>query len=456
MNDLMRTLDELPGRLVLPGVGLFEPARAVRVRPPGSKSLTNRALLLAALGEGESVLRGALIEADDAQRMIAAVRVLGAEVEVDGWTVRVRGVGGRWKVGGDGVTVDLNNAGTATRFLAASVLASDGAITVTGNERMRQRPIGELVGILAQLGVGAEYLGAEGCPPVRLTPPAASAGGTARVSIPTTQSSQFISALLLVGSVMERGIAVELVGEITSASYIRMTIEQMRALGVAVEASDDLREIVVTPGLASFETEIEPDASGACFWWAAGALRTDLRVFVEGLGRGSVQGDAGFPAALEAMGCSVERDGDAVAVVGGERLRGSEIDLRDMPDAGPALAVVAAFAGSATVIRGVRTLRVKETDRIAAVRAELGKIGCVVEEDFGGDPDAMRVVPGEDPGGSVSFATYDDHRMAMALALVSLRRPGVTIEDPKCVGKTYPTFWQEWARVVTRGSVDGS
>lgn len=448
MNDSMLAFDDLPERLELAEVGAFGTIRTVRVRPPGSKSLTNRALLLAALAEGESVLRGALIEADDARRMVAAVRLLGAEVEVDGGTVRVRGVGGRWKVGAGGATVDLNNAGTATRFLAASVLASDGPITVTGNDRMQQRPIGELVEILGQLGVRAEYLGVEGCPPVRLTPPWEKSEGTPRVRIPTTQSSQFISAMLLVGSVMERGIAVELVGEITSASYIWMTIRQMRALGIDVEARDDLREIVVAPGLSAFETDIEPDASGACFWWAAGALRGDLLVFVDGIPADSVQGDAGFPSALEAMGCAVERDVKGVAVVAPERLRGAEIDLKDMPDAGPALAVVAAFADAPTVIRGVRTLRVKETDRIAAVRIELAKIGCTIEEDFGGDPDVMQAVPGDDPGGPVSFATYDDHRMAMSLALVSLRRGGVTVEDPKCVGKTYPTFWLEWSRLI--------
>ncbi|MFK7882843.1 MAG: 3-phosphoshikimate 1-carboxyvinyltransferase, partial [Phycisphaerales bacterium] len=158
--------------------------------------------------------------------------------------------------------------------------------------------------------------------------------------------------------------------------------------------------------------------------------------------------DAGFPGALERMGCAVERDADGVAAVAPSHLRGAEIDLKDMPDAGPALAVVAAFADAPTVIRGVRTLRVKETDRIAAARIELAKIGCTVEEDFGGDPDVMRVVPGADPGGAVSFATYDDHRMAMSLALVSLRRGGVTVEDPKCVGKTYPTFWLEWTRLI--------
>lgn len=449
MSDLTCAFEDLPERLALPEAVRRDAPIAVRVRPPGSKSLTNRALLLAALAEGESELRGALIEADDARRMIAAVKVLGASVEVEGGTVRVRGVGGRWKVGPEGATVDLNNAGTATRFLAASVLASPGPITVTGNERMQQRPIGELVDILGQLGVRAEYLGSPGCPPVRLTPPALDADGVPTVEIPTTQSSQFISALLLVGSALPRGITVRLVGEITSASYIRMTIDQMDGLGITVKASADLRVIRVEPGLTRFVTEIEPDASGACFWWAAGALRRDLRVFVDGIPERSVQGDAGFPEVLEAMGCAIRRDDRGVAVIGPETLRATRADLSDMPDAGPALGVVCAHADGRSVIRGVRTLRVKETDRIAAMRWELAKIGSVVTEDLNGDPDAMAVDPVDGSDASeVSFATYDDHRMAMSLALVSLRRGGVVIEDPKCVGKTYPTFWREWDRLV--------
>jgi 3-phosphoshikimate 1-carboxyvinyltransferase len=451
MHPMLLPFDALPDRLELPAPARAAAPIAVRVRPPGSKSLTNRALLLAALAEGRSELRGALVDADDARRMIDAVRVLGAEVEVEGTTVRVRGVGGRWKVGADGAVVDLNNAGTATRFLAASVLASDGPITVTGNERMRQRPIGELIDVLVQLGVTAEYLGAHGCPPVRLTPPAAFETAPV-VEIPTTRSSQFISALLLVGSVLPKGITVKLVGEITSASYIRMTIDQMDGLGIVVKSSEDLRVIRVEPGLSRFVTDIEPDASGACFWWAAGALRDDLRVFVEGIPERSVQGDAKFPEVLASMGCSVRRDGDAVAVVGPKRLAAARADLKDMPDAGPALAVVAAYAEGRSVIRGVRTLRVKETDRIAAIRMELAKIGSAVTENLNGDPDAMAVDPiAGDAGGPVVFETYDDHRMAMSLALVALRRGGVVIDDPRCVGKTYPGYWAELARVMGVG-----
>jgi 3-phosphoshikimate 1-carboxyvinyltransferase len=440
--------------MVLPPVPRAPAPIPVHLRPPGSKSLTNRALLLAALAEGESTLTGALVAADDAQRMLAAVQTLGAKVGVDGTTVRITGVAGRWKVPADGVTIDLNNAGTATRFLAASVLASPAPITVTGNARMQQRPIGELIATLERLGVTAEYLGIPGCPPVRLTPPGSggseqAAGRT--VEIPSTQSSQFISALLLVAAALPGGLTVRLTGDITSASYIRMTIGQLDQLGVPVKCSDDLRVIRVTPpqeGLRRFTTDIEPDASAACFWWAAGALRPDRRIFVDALPAHSLQGDADFPTVLESMGCTIHRKGNAVAVVGPQALRPVMADLKDMPDAGPALSVVCAYAAGRSVLRGVRTLRVKETDRIAAIAAELAKVGSAVTGNLSNDPDAMAVdpIPTDHPESPVAFDTYDDHRMAMSLALVSLRRGEITIKDPQCVAKTYPTYWQHWHR----------
>ncbi len=453
--DLTQPLTTLPHALRLPPVPRAPVPIPVHLRPPGSKSLTNRALLLAALAEGESTLTGALVDADDAQRMLAAVQTLGAKVAVDGTTVRITGVAGRWKVPAAGVTVDLNNAGTATRFLAASVLASPAPITVTGNARMQQRPIGELIATLERLGVKAEYLGTPGCPPVRLTPPSGGGvgdGAGRTVEIPTTQSSQFISALLLVAAALPGGLTVRLTGDITSASYIRMTIGQLDQLGVPVKFSDDLRVIRVTPpeqGLRRFTTDIEPDASAACFWWAAGALRPDRRIFVEALPAHSLQGDAAFPSVLESMGCTIHRQGNAVAVVGPpapETLRPVMADLKDMPDAGPALSVVCAHATGRSILRGVRTLRVKETDRIAAIANELAKVGSIVTGNLNNDPDAMAVdpIPTDNPGSPVAFDTYDDHRMAMSLALVSLRRHGITINDPQCVAKTYPNYWQHW------------
>jgi 3-phosphoshikimate 1-carboxyvinyltransferase len=465
--DLTQPLTTLPHALALPPVPRAPVSIPIHLRPPGSKSLTNRALLLAALAAGESTLTGALVDADDAQRMLAAVQTLGAKVAVEGTTVRITGVAGRWKVPAAGVTIDLNNAGTATRFLAASVLASPAPITVTGNARMQQRPIGELIATLERLGVKPEYLGTPGCPPVRLTPPGAvgesSAGRT--VEIPTTQSSQFISALLLVAAALPGGLTVRLTGDITSASYIRMTIGQLDQLGVPVKFSDDLRVIRVTPpegGLRRFTTDIEPDASAACFWWAAGALRPDRRIFVDALPAHSLQGDAAFPSVLESMGCTIHRKGNSVAVVGPETLRPVMADLKDMPDAGPALSVVCAYATGCSVLRGVRTLRVKETDRIAAIATELAKVGSTVTGNLNNDPDAMAVDPINaqqtspklapnasegmvlPPSAPVAFDTYDDHRMAMSLALVSLRREEITINDPQCVAKTYPNYWQHW------------
>lgn len=465
--DLTQPLATLPHALPLPPVPRAPVPIPVHLRPPGSKSLTNRALLLAALAEGESTLTGALVDADDAQRMLAAVQTLGAKVSVDGTTVRITGVAGRWKVPADGVTIDLNNAGTATRFLAASVLASPAPITVTGNARMQQRPIGELIATLERLGVKAEYLGTPGCPPVRLTPSEAAVGESSAgrtVEIPTTQSSQFISALLLVAAALPGGLTVRLTGDITSASYIRMTIGQLDQLGVPVKFSDDLRVIRVTPpqeggggGLRRFTTDIEPDASAACFWWAAGTLRPDRRIFVDALPAHSLQGDAAFPSVLESMGCTIHRKGNSVAVVGppaADQLRPVMADLKDMPDAGPALSVVCAYATGRSVLRGVRTLRVKETDRIAAIATELAKVGSTVTGNLNNDPDAMAVdpiaLPKFAPNASegmvppIAFDTYDDHRMAMSLALVSLRRNEITINDPQCVAKTYPNYWQHW------------
>ena len=449
---LTMPLDALPDPLPLPPPGAYG-SGGVEIRPPGSKSITNRALLLAGLVDGETVLRRPLVEADDARRMVAALGLLGAEVREDGDALRVRGVGGRWRVDGP-ARLDLNNAGTATRFLAAAAMLSPHAVTIDGNARMRQRPIGELAALLEALGARVGYEGAAGYPPVAITAPdAVDAGAT--VDVGRTQSSQFVSALLLCAPWLPGGLRVRYTDEPTSASYIRMTLGLLRSLGVRVDASDDLREIVIHPGpLDGFTLDVEPDASGATYWWGAGALAGGRRVRVPGLGDGSLQGDAGFPALLERMGATVERNGDGTAVSVQSPLRAIDADMADMPDAAMTLAVVAAFAEGTTTLRGVRTLRVKECDRITATRVELAKIGVVVEETVGGDDDVMTVTPpagGVDCSGGVervAFDTYDDHRMAMALSLVALRRPNVVINEPACVAKTYPSYWADFARLM--------
>jgi 3-phosphoshikimate 1-carboxyvinyltransferase len=456
LSEVIAGQSPLPGELALdvpepagasPTAARETAAREVVIRPPGSKSLSNRAVLLAALASGASRISGALVDADDARVMLAALRTLGAEVTESGTELSIRGVGGRWTPREPAPVLNLHNAGTATRFLAAASLLAPGPVTIDGNARMRQRPIGELTGLLGALGVQAEFLGTPGFPPVRLTPGEARQRGT--IEIPTTQSSQFISALLLVAPWLEGGLSIRLVGEVTSAPYVRMTTGQMRRLGARIDESADGREIRVEPGpLAGFLTTIEPDASGATCPLAAAAVVPGLSVRVPGLGADSLQGDTGFADLLGRMGAKVERGPDFVRVTGTGELRGIEADLSDMPDAALALAAACAMARGRSMLTGLRTLRVKETDRIEALRTELSRVGVRCPA-LAHDPDSLVIEPPDSLGtGQVVFQTYDDHRMAMSMALIALRRPGVVIHDPACVAKTYAGYWRDFAAMA--------
>ncbi|MEA5556257.1 3-phosphoshikimate 1-carboxyvinyltransferase [Nodularia spumigena] len=448
--------------------------------PPGSKSITNRALLLASLAEGESVLHRPLIEADDTRRMLAAVAHLGATVEhLPGGSLKIGGVAGRWKPGGSGtggggggVTLELGNAGTATRFLAAASILSPVPVVIDGNARMRQRPIGELTGALAALGAQIQHLGAPDCPPVRIVPPPSVPEGPT-ISFGHLKSSQFVSALLLLAPWIRGGLTVRHTAAITSPSYIWMSLRLLDHLGASIQHSDDLRVIRVSSsdadeapsgacvrGLRAFELAIEPDASSATYWWAAAAMNPHARAIVQGLTADSLQGDTGFPELLERMGASVaiERSEGAeapgISCQGPPVLRPIMADMTDMPDAAMSLAAVACFAPGASIMRGLATLRVKECDRIGAMERELGKIGVRVETNYQDDPSCIKITP---PMGGidcshdvarVEFDTYDDHRMAMSLALIGLRRPNVFVRDPACVNKTYPAYWDELARLT--------
>jgi 3-phosphoshikimate 1-carboxyvinyltransferase len=315
---------------------------------------------------------------------------------------------------------------------------------------MRQRPIGELSELLERLGAEVDYLGDYARPPVRITPPASGLRtNTLRVS--TTRSSQFISALLLAAPFLPDGLTLRLDGVVTSASYVRMTVGLLERLGATVRTSEGLRVVRILPGLAPFEADVEPDASGATYFWAAGAMLEDAGVGVTGLAGEPLQGDSGFPSLLARMGAGVTRDESTVTVRGPKTLGPILADMSDMPDATMTLAVCAAFARGTSILRGVRTLRDKECDRIAALQSELGKVGVTVDADVHGDPDVITISP---PDGGVDcspnvepveFETFDDHRMAMSLALVGLRRPNVLIRDPGCVAKTYPTFFADLA-----------
>jgi 3-phosphoshikimate 1-carboxyvinyltransferase len=455
-SPLLLPLDRLPDPL-----GLAVPSPMVQmltVRPPGSKSLTNRAILLAALADGTSVLKRPLLEADDARVMIDAVQRLGARVEVDGDDLRIGGVGGRLKpVAREPITLDLKNAGTAVRFLTAAVILSPVPITIRGVERMHQRPIAELVAAMRLLGAEVEHLERDGCPPIRITPPA-SPNRAVTIALPKLRSSQFVSALLLIAPWLDGGLTLTSEESITSASYARMTLTLLGRLGARVRTSETLSVMRVSApvarlesrGLDAFEIDIEPDASGATYFWAAGMLANGCTV--EDLTAHSLQADTQFPSLLARMGAIVEAHDNAITVKPPDSIEPVFADLSDLPDAAMTLAAVACFAQGRSILRGLGTLRVKETDRIAAMQTELGKIGVTVETDLLGDADSVSITP---PAGGIDcspncppvhFDTYDDHRMAMSLALISLRRPNVLINDPACVAKTYPTFWQDFAK----------
>jgi len=470
---LAEPLAALPDPLALPGPS--EHVVHADVTPPGSKSLTNRLVLLAGLSEGTSRLRNPLVQADDAQRMLRAIEALGATVEpLDESSaspvLTITGFGGRGRADGE-VTLDLGGSGTAMRFLAAACVLAHGPVTLDGNERMRQRPIAELISALTQLGASVEHLGEAGFPPVRVTPPE-TLPESATVTLDASRSSQFASAVLLLAPFLPGGLTVRLTSAPASAPYLRMTCELIHRLGASVRTTDDLRLLRVSPppdrprgGLRGFEMNIEPDASGATYWWGAGALRAHTTVHVRGLPESTTQGDAAFTELLQRMGCRVQRlgrksadpsaQGVAVLAPSSRPLEPILADLSDMPDAAMTLAVVASFAKGRSILRGLSTLRIKETDRIAALQNELSKIGVRIETPVMGDASAITITPPErgvdcrPTCPPVHFDTYDDHRMAMSLALVSLRRPNVFINDPKCVAKTYPTFWQEFDRVLS-------
>lgn len=468
-TTLLSPLDQLPDPLPIPAIDCAAPPTHIRLRPPGSKSLTNRALLLAALAKGTTQLNGTLTEADDAQRMLEALTLLGAGIEHTApETLLIRGTAGCWPVPKEGITLNLHNAGTATRFLAAAAALATGPVTIDGNPRMRQRPIGELAAVLPKLGLNIDYLHAHGYPPLRLTPARHTPKNTS-IDLLTTKSSQFISALLMLGPWIDGGITLRLQGEITSPPYISMTLRLLDRLGAQVRTSEDLRILRVgppkgDPGLPAFNYAIEPDASGATYFWAAGALLPNASVGIEGLAgdalpTGSLQGDARFPNLLARMGARIETSATGIKTVHAPpTLTRIDADMTDMPDAAMTLAALCVFAPGRSVLRGLRTLRVKETDRIAAMQAELRKLGVRVEHDVSEDPDALSITPPDagidcsQAAPAVEFDTYDDHRMAMSLALIALRRPNCLIRDPGCVRKTYPTFWADLAMLYTHNT----
>lgn len=408
------------------------PPRAV-VLVPGSKSLTNRALVVAALAQGPSRLTGAL-DSEDTQVMIAALRSLGISVEHNPALreIVVEGCGGQ--IPAQSAWLQLSNSGTSLRFLTALCATGHGTFHLDGSPRMRQRPIADLLAALRALGAAARSDHDTGCPPVTIESDGL-AGGHA--SVRGDVSSQFLSGLLMALPNAQGPTSIEVSGQLVSQPYLAMTLAVMEAFGVNV-CRDELRRFEIVPARYRGRTyAIEPDASAASYFFALAAI-TGGEITVAHLGSNSLQGDVAFVDALERMGCSVVRKPASTTLKAGT-LRAIDIDMNAISDTVMTLAVVALFAQGATRIRNVAHIRHKESDRIAALATELRKLGAQVEE----QTDGLIIEPPPDQLHGARITTYDDHRMAMSFALAGLRIPDVTILDPGCVAKTYPGFWDD-------------
>ena len=413
------------------------PARraAGTVRLPGSKSISNRVLLLAALAEGETRI-GGLLDADDTRVMREALARLGARFG----NSSVKGVGGVFPV--KQAELFLGNAGTAFRPLTAALALSGGEYRLSGVARMHERPIADLVDALRGIGARIDYLEKEGFPPLAIHPGQIKVR-TARVR--GDVSSQFLTALLMALPLSGSPSRIEVQGELISKPYVEITLNVMRRFGLEVGRTgwryfDVPSAAYRSPG----KIYVEGDASSASYFLAAGAIGGGP-VRVEGVGRDSIQGDVRFTEVLERMGARVSILEDAIEVTGGGKLRPVDMDLNHIPDAAMTVAVMALFADGRSTLRNIASWRVKETDRLSAMATELRKLGADVEE----GPDFLKIVPGKIKAGA-SIDTYDDHRMAMSFSLAALGGVPVTINDPGCVAKTFPDYFQAF-RSITAG-----
>lgn len=396
---------------------------------PGSKSFTHRALIVAALADGESVLLNAL-RSEDTERTSRALEEFGVPVLVGGDSIRVQGTGGNLK--GAGAKIQVGDSGTSMRFLTALAALRKGRTQLDGSERMRHRPIAEMLDALNALGVNAYSLEGNGFPPA-VVESRGLMGGIARIR--GDESSQFLSGILLVGPYAHGDVRIEVVNRLASRPYVDMTLEVMAAFGVEVQRAGDSSFFIRTgQRYRPREYRVEADASNASYFLAAGAI-TRGRVRMENLRPESSQGDIGFLRILEEMGCEVKK-GENFVEVRGKRLHGIEIDMNAMPDLVPTLAVTAAFSQGFTVMKNIGHLRLKESDRITAVAGELAQMGVQAEE----GEDWLKVKGGGARGAEIE--THNDHRLAMSFAVAGLAVPGIRIKGEGCVAKSFPGFWE--------------
>jgi 3-phosphoshikimate 1-carboxyvinyltransferase len=400
------------------------------VRVPGSKSLTNRALLIASLANGTTRLTNALFS-DDSCYFAKALQALGFDVQLDeaNREMMVTGLGGR--IPAKQAELFIGNAGTAARFLSAFLTLGNGEYVLDGDARMRERPVQDLINALNQLGVELETK--NNCPPVEIFARGLPGGKT---KIAGNISSQFLSALLMVAPYARSPIEIEVTTDLNSKPYVDMTVAIMQDFGVQIERQGYERFIAHPSSYLSITNyEIESDASAASYFFAAPAICGGT-VRVENISRPSKQGDIAFLDILQQMGCIIKEDNKFIEVTGTSSLIGVDVDMRDIPDTAQTLAAIAPFGSSPTRIRGIASARLKETDRVHATCMELARLGIRVDE----HEDGMTIYPTKTLN-PATVQTYNDHRMAMAFSLIGLRVPGISIENPSCVSKTFPNFF---------------
>ena len=402
------------------------------VECPPSKSYTNRALLIAALTEGISQIDNPLFS-DDTKYMCEALEHFGISVKQEDSALIVTGTGGQLKLPKREISV--GNAGTTMRFLTTFAALAPGVTRLTGDERMQERPISDLLGALNQMGVEAWSVNKNGCPPLEVVGGSVDGGN---VDLAGNKSSQYLTSILLSAPCFKKDTTIRIVGDLTSKSYADITLDIMQTFGVTVE-NESYTRFRVSAGQAytAHNYPVEADWSSASYFLAMAAV-TEGSVVLTGLNPDSVQGDAGFLNVLEQMGCEVERSAGKIRIKGNP-LRGININMNSMPDTVQTLAVTALFAEGETFITGIGNLRIKETDRIDALAKELTRLGASVDA----GADYLKIHPGG-PYRGVEIETYNDHRMAMSFALAGLKVPGIRIKNPTCVEKSFSDFFSRF------------
>jgi 3-phosphoshikimate 1-carboxyvinyltransferase len=430
----------------------LKPAHQVggTIKLPGSKSISNRTLLLAALSEGTTEIRD-LLASDDTARMLEALETLGVKLEnIAENAVRVTGNGGHLAV--KKAKLFLGNAGTAFRPLTAALALLGGEFELSGIPRMHERPIGDLVDALRQAGANIDYLANEGYPPLKISPADIQATPNTQpkqsIKIRGDVSSQFLTALLMALPLTKQAFTIEVVGELISKPYIEITLNLMARFGVQINRDGWERFYIPadTNYLSPKHIYVEGDASSASYFLAAGMVAADKQgLKIEGVSKDSIQGDIKFADEIVKMGAEIEYGANHVLVKRAQgKLKAIDLDCNHIPDAAMTLAVLALFADGTTTLRNIASWRVKETDRISAMATELRKVGASVEEGV----DYIKVTPPAKLTANAVIDTYDDHRMAMCFSLVSLAGVPVVINDPKCVGKTFPDYFDRFAGIV--------